>query len=140
MEQRILEAFVVNDGTQETLVGHVAVVRTRDAERRHHSLHQAIPIIDFLFHVALFIGGIAPGKTFLHRQVRIRVEEQGDTLIARIHDRNLLHGLLVGYSRSFIEQEPHLAQLAICAVPSPANTGGAEDNPPIPLHLEAVRL
>src|ERR1700730_17964639 len=83
IKHRRIEALVVADGIQEALGRHVAVVVAGKAIWRHDALHETVVIVNFLFQVALFIDGIAPGESLLYREMTIRVEVQGDTLILR---------------------------------------------------------
>ena len=84
IEHRRIEPLIVADGIHEALGRHIPIVVTGETIRRHDALNQPVVVVNFLFQVALLIDGIAPGERFLYREVSIRIEIQGDTLILGI--------------------------------------------------------
>src|SRR5207253_6739276 len=103
-KQGIAHILVMADGVQETLAGHISVIKTRDAVRSHDALHQTVIVVDLFFDIALLILWVAPRETLLNWQMGGRINKKRHRLIARVHDGYLFRLLLLGNRRPVIEE------------------------------------
>src|SRR5581483_5615296 len=103
-EKGVAQPLVVLDAVQEALVRHLAIEVAGDVERGHHALDRTIVVVNLIFHVALLVGGIAPGKRFLYRQMSAFVQVENHRFVLCIHDRDLVRWFLLGDSLSLVKQ------------------------------------
>src|SRR5260370_13620965 len=104
VEQIVAESLVVRGGGHKRLSSHISVEDAGSVKRGHDILNQAVVVEDFLFYIALFVGGVAPGKALLHRKVSDGIEIQSHRFVLGVHDGNLVAFLLRSDSLPLIKQ------------------------------------
>src|SRR5678815_6092364 len=100
LELGIADPLVVADLGQEALVGHVAVIEARDGVGSHDALHFAVIVVNLSLDVAFPVGRVAPGVSFLHRQMIVSTDIQSDALIMRGHARDWVVRLFFSYGHA----------------------------------------
>src|SRR5205823_1502538 len=81
---------VVDNGAQEALAVHLAILAARKVERSHHSLGRTVVVVDLRFFAEFVVVGIAITVSFFDGKKILGADVEGNAIVLGIDDGDLV--------------------------------------------------